>query len=60
VLSLVSSLFNRLANKFNWTFWAGVCELCGGVVIKRHCKYICQECGYIRDCSDPVKGIHRW
>ena len=29
------------------------CELCGGPVLERHCKIVCLECGYQRDCSDP-------
>lgn len=29
------------------------CELCGGPVIDRHCKRVCLNCGYQRDCSDP-------
>ncbi|HXF64892.1 MAG TPA: 8-oxo-dGTP diphosphatase [Caldilineaceae bacterium] len=29
------------------------CWLCGGATIKRHCKIICQVCGFTRDCSDP-------
>lgn len=29
------------------------CWLCGGAVIKRHCKIICPACGFTRDCSDP-------
>lgn len=29
------------------------CELCGGPVIDRHCKLVCRNCGYQRDCSDP-------
>ena len=29
------------------------CWLCGGAVSKRHCKIICQQCGFTRDCSDP-------
>ncbi len=29
------------------------CELCGGPVLERHCKLVCQQCGYQRDCSDP-------
>ncbi len=29
------------------------CELCGGPVLERHCKIMCQVCGYQRDCSDP-------
>ena len=34
---------------------AGVasCDLCGGIMLERHCKLICQRCGYQRDCSDP-------
>lgn len=29
------------------------CWLCNGPVIKRHCKIVCQTCGFTRDCSDP-------
>lgn len=29
------------------------CWLCGGPVVKRHCKIICPSCGFTRDCSDP-------
>ncbi|MCB0061822.1 MAG: 8-oxo-dGTP diphosphatase [Caldilineaceae bacterium] len=29
------------------------CWLCHGPVIKRHCKIVCQTCGFTRDCSDP-------
>ncbi|MFZ0545967.1 MAG: hypothetical protein WAM60_11045 [Candidatus Promineifilaceae bacterium] len=29
------------------------CWLCNGPVEKRHCKIICQVCGFMRDCSDP-------
>ncbi len=29
------------------------CELCGGPVLDRHCKLVCLNCGYQRDCSDP-------
>ncbi len=29
------------------------CELCGGPVLDRHCKIVCLNCGYQRDCSDP-------
>ena len=29
------------------------CWLCGGEVGKRHCKIICLQCGFTRDCSDP-------
>lgn len=30
-----------------------VCELCGGPVLDRHCKVVCLNCGFQRDCSDP-------
>ena len=29
------------------------CELCGGPLLERHCKVMCLNCGYQRDCSDP-------
>ena len=29
------------------------CELCGGTALDRHCKRVCLNCGYQRDCSDP-------
>lgn len=29
------------------------CWLCSEPVIKRHCKIVCQHCGFTRDCSDP-------
>ena len=30
-----------------------VCELCGGPALERHCKVVCLNCGFQRDCSDP-------
>lgn len=30
-----------------------VCELCGGPALERHCKIVCLNCGFQRDCSDP-------
>jgi hypothetical protein len=30
-----------------------VCDLCGAIMVERHCKLICMHCGYQRDCSDP-------
>lgn len=30
-----------------------VCDLCGGPVEERHCKIVCLNCGFQRDCSDP-------
>lgn len=29
------------------------CELCGGPVLERHCRIVCLNCGFQRDCSDP-------
>jgi 8-oxo-dGTP diphosphatase len=29
------------------------CWTCGGAVVKRHCKIVCQVCGFTRDCRDP-------
>ena len=29
------------------------CELCGAKMFGLHCKLICPNCGYRRDCSDP-------
>ncbi len=29
------------------------CWLCNGPVVKRHCKIVCEQCGFVRDCSDP-------
>jgi len=30
-----------------------LCDLCGSLMIKHHCKLACPNCGYMRDCSDP-------
>jgi hypothetical protein len=30
-----------------------VCDLCGHAMRESHCKLICDQCGYVRDCSDP-------
>lgn len=33
------------------------CSVCGSEnVVERHCKIICLNCGYTRDCSDPFMG----
>lgn len=32
---------------------APVCEVCGTPMYDRHCKIVCPNCGYLRDCSDP-------
>jgi transposase len=29
------------------------CEVCGAEMYGLHCKLICPNCGYRRDCSDP-------
>lgn len=29
------------------------CEVCGAEMFGLHCKLICPNCGYRRDCSDP-------
>jgi rubrerythrin len=29
------------------------CEVCGTQMYGLHCKLICPNCGYRRDCSDP-------
>ena len=29
------------------------CDLCGAPMLERHCKLVCVQCGYQRDCSDP-------
>jgi 8-oxo-dGTP diphosphatase len=29
------------------------CWMCGSTVDKRHCKIVCLQCGFTRDCSDP-------
>jgi hypothetical protein len=30
-----------------------VCERCGEPMEERHCKILCGNCGFSRDCSDP-------
>lgn len=29
------------------------CEFCGTEMYGLHCKLVCPNCGYRRDCSDP-------
>ena len=29
------------------------CEACGTPMYGLHCKIVCPNCGYKRDCSDP-------
>lgn len=33
--------------------YEGECEVCGYGMYGLHCKIICPNCGYRRDCSDP-------
>ena len=33
--------------------YSGECEVCGYKMYGLHCKIICPNCGYRRDCSDP-------
>ena len=30
-----------------------ICWCCSGPTAKRHCKIVCTNCGFMRDCSDP-------
>jgi hypothetical protein len=30
-----------------------LCDLCEVPMLNLHCKLICEQCGYKRDCSDP-------
>ena len=30
-----------------------LCECCNFEMISVHCKIKCNNCGYMRDCSDP-------
>lgn len=39
-------------DKWDETF--GVrCDRCGERMEEVHCKLVCKQCGYSRDCSDP-------
>ena len=29
------------------------CWVCGRLTSYRHCKIVCSNCGFTRDCSDP-------
>ncbi|MDP8939189.1 MAG: hypothetical protein M3N10_02650 [Actinomycetota bacterium] len=29
------------------------CEICNSEMYGLHCKLVCPNCGYRRDCSDP-------
>ncbi|HEV8244088.1 MAG TPA: hypothetical protein VGQ07_08840 [Nitrospirales bacterium] len=30
-----------------------LCDICGCPMLDVHCKLICRNCGFMRDCSDP-------
>jgi hypothetical protein len=30
-----------------------LCWICGAAIVDIHCKIVCQNCGFTRDCSDP-------
>ena len=30
-----------------------LCDICGRPMLDVHCKLICRNCGFMRDCSDP-------
>jgi hypothetical protein len=30
-----------------------ICWCCSGRTVMRHCKIVCTNCGFMRDCSDP-------
>ena len=36
------------------------CDLCGQIMISLHCKFVCTNCGYRRDCSDPEPARPNW
>lgn len=42
-----------LAEGFGARTDQSTCERCGGPMLARHCKLVCMNCGYQRDCSDP-------
>ena len=29
------------------------CWVCGAAIVEVHCKIVCKNCGFTRDCSDP-------
>jgi len=29
------------------------CWICNGPTFELHCKVICKQCGFVRDCNDP-------
>jgi hypothetical protein len=30
-----------------------MCWVCGAPIVEVHCKLVCRNCGFTRDCSDP-------
>ena len=43
----------------NYPSWSAVppegepCDICGFPMLDVHCKLVCRNCGFMRDCSDP-------
>ena len=31
----------------------GLCDVCNAPTAEVHCKVVCPNCGFTRDCSDP-------
>ena len=31
----------------------GLCDVCSAPTAEVHCKVVCPNCGFTRDCSDP-------
>jgi hypothetical protein len=29
------------------------CDLCGAEMVELNCEWLCPNCGYRRDCTDP-------
>jgi predicted RNA-binding Zn-ribbon protein involved in translation (DUF1610 family) len=30
-----------------------LCDLCGEEMVERNCEWLCPNCGFRRDCTDP-------
>ena len=48
-----TTVTNNLSNKIKIKKIIEYCELCSFETLKMHCKIICKNCGFMRDCSDP-------
>jgi hypothetical protein len=44
---------DRAIDRGGVTEWVHVCERCGQRMAEQHCKIVCPNCGYLRDCADP-------